>query len=112
NADRSGDSGQRSSKRTTLADALHQAGRREGEKGAEGQFREAERMQAEWQPEYPWLYSLWGFRFCDLLLDPAERAAWARTLAVPAPVTPPDEAGPLAAIAAVRQRAEQTLDWG
>jgi tetratricopeptide (TPR) repeat protein len=64
-ADRSGDDGQRMSKRTTLADALHQAGRLEEAAAA---FREAEEMQKEWQPEYPLLYSLWGFRYCDLLL--------------------------------------------
>ena len=33
-------------------------------------------MQAESQPEYPRLYSLSGFRYCDLLLSDAERAAW------------------------------------
>ena len=58
--------------RTTHADALHQAGRRDE---AEARFREAEQMQAERQPDYPLLYSLWGFRYCDLLLTEAERAA-------------------------------------
>ena len=33
-------------------------------------------MQAERQPDYPLLYSLRGFRYCDLLLTEAERAAW------------------------------------
>lgn len=33
-------------------------------------------MQAERQPEFPLLYSLPGFRYADLLLAPAERAAW------------------------------------
>ena len=32
-------------------------------------FQEAERLQAERQPEYPRLYSLQGYRYCDLLLD-------------------------------------------
>ncbi|MCL4206238.1 MAG: hypothetical protein KJ000_27455 [Pirellulaceae bacterium] len=59
--------------RTALADALHQAGR-SGE--ALALFREAEQMQAQWQPQYPLLYSLRGFRYCDLLLADAERAAW------------------------------------
>ena len=72
-ADRSGDAFQRMGKRTTHADALHQAGRRAE---AEARFREAEQMQAERQPEYPLLYSLQGFRYCDLLLPEAERAAW------------------------------------
>jgi hypothetical protein len=63
-ADRSGDAFQRMGNRTTHADALHQAGRR------------AEQMQAESQPDYPLLYSLRGFRYCDLLLAAPERAAW------------------------------------
>ncbi len=69
-ADRSGDAFQRMARRTTHADALHQAGRRAE---AEALFREAERMQAEDQPSYPPLYSLPGFRYCDLLLTEAER---------------------------------------
>ncbi len=72
-ADRSGDAFQRESKRTTHADALHQAGRRAE---AEARFREAEQIQAESQPAYPLLYSLQGFRYCDLLLTAAEREAW------------------------------------
>jgi len=71
-ADRSGDAFQRMGKRATLADALHQAGRRDE---ALQRFREAETMQAERQPRYPLLYSLQGFRYCDLLLAGAERAA-------------------------------------
>ncbi|MCP4353148.1 MAG: hypothetical protein GY795_47460 [Desulfobacterales bacterium] len=65
-ADRSGDAFQRESKRTALADALHQAGELPK---ADSMFREAEAMQKESQPEYPFLYSLRGFRFCDLLLS-------------------------------------------
>ena len=61
------------STRTTHADALHQAGRRAE---AETRFREAEQMQAERQPDYPLLYSLRGFQYCDLLLAAPERAAW------------------------------------
>jgi tetratricopeptide (TPR) repeat protein len=64
-ADRSGDAFQRMISRTTLADALHQAGRLEE---AEAAFREAEALQKERQPEYPLLYSLQGYRYCDLLL--------------------------------------------
>ena len=71
-ADRSGDAGQRMSKRTTLADALHHAGHRDK---ARTLFREAEQMQAKRQPQYPLLYSLQGFRYCDLLLADAEHAA-------------------------------------
>jgi ATP/maltotriose-dependent transcriptional regulator MalT len=72
-ADRSGDAFQRMSKRTTHADALHQAGRRAE---AAARFREAEEMQAERQLDYPRLYGMAGFRYCDLLLAEAERAAW------------------------------------
>jgi hypothetical protein len=71
-ADRGGFSGLRMSTRTTHADALHQAGRRDE---ALTRFREAEQMQSEWQPNHPLLYSLWGFRYCDLLLSEAERSA-------------------------------------
>jgi tetratricopeptide (TPR) repeat protein len=85
-ADRSGDGFQRCGKRTTLADALHQAGELTE---ADRLFREAEQLQKEEQPQYPYLYSLQGFRFCDLLLsrgnmrEVLERAAqtleWAKT---------------------------------
>jgi tetratricopeptide (TPR) repeat protein len=65
-ADRSGDALERMDKRTTLADALHQAGR---QSEAESLFREAEKMQKDRQPEYPMMYSINGFRYCDLLLS-------------------------------------------
>jgi tetratricopeptide (TPR) repeat protein len=68
-ADRSGDAFQRISKRPTLADALHQAAR--WEDSAEV-FGEAEEIQAELQEKYPRLYSLLGYRYCDLLLSRAE----------------------------------------
>jgi len=64
-ADRSGDAFLLMAFPTTLADALHQAGHLPE---AEATFREAEEMQKEWRPYYPLLYSLWGFRYCDLLL--------------------------------------------
>jgi tetratricopeptide (TPR) repeat protein len=76
-ADRSGDEFTRMANRTVLADALHQSGRRSA---ALALFREAESLQAARQPEYPLLYSLQGFRYCDLLLADAERAAWRVTL--------------------------------
>jgi len=65
-ADRSGDARECTIRRTVLADALHQAGRLPE---AEAAFSEAEEMQKVRQPEYPFLYSLAGFRYCDLLLD-------------------------------------------
>jgi tetratricopeptide (TPR) repeat protein len=67
-ADRSGDAFHRESKRCTHADALHQSGKLEE---AEVLFREAEAMQRESQPEYPFLYSARGYQFCDLLLGRA-----------------------------------------
>ena len=71
-ADRSGDAFLRMAFGATHADALHQSGRRAE---AEALFREAEQMQAARQPDYPLLYSLQGFQYCDLLLAPSERAA-------------------------------------
>ncbi len=64
-ADRSGDGFMKETMRTTLADALQQAGELAQ---AEDWFRQAEAMQGKRQPEYRYLYSLRGFRFCDLLL--------------------------------------------
>ena len=72
-ADRSRDAFQRMGKRTTHASALHQAGRRAE---AQSLFQEAEKIQAEIQPHYPLLYSVQGFRYCDLLLTEAELGAW------------------------------------
>jgi tetratricopeptide (TPR) repeat protein len=82
-ADRSGDAFQRMGHRTTLADALHQSGR---QSEAESLFREAVEMQKDRQPEYPILYSLWGFRYCDLMLSQGKYQE-------------------------VLNRAEQTLEW-
>jgi hypothetical protein len=75
-ADRSGEAFQQMVSRTIHADALHQAGRWTE---AEVRFREAEQMQAERQPDYPLLYSQQGFRYCDLLLAPCERASLGKT---------------------------------
>ncbi|MFM7836681.1 MAG: hypothetical protein ACKPJD_33220, partial [Planctomycetaceae bacterium] len=81
-ADRSGDAFQRLVNRTTVADALLQ--RQRPGTGADPEdleqsrrlFATAEELQQELQPQYPRLYSLQGFRYCDLLLVPAEQAAW------------------------------------
>jgi tetratricopeptide (TPR) repeat protein len=64
-ADKSGDAFLRSVARTQLADARAQA----GTTNARALFAKAERMQAEQEPEHPLLYSLQGYRYCDLLLD-------------------------------------------
>ena len=70
-ADRAGDAFQMLRNRTTSADVLHAAGGREK---AEGLFAEAERRQQELQPELPLLYSLQGYRYCDLLLSQGRAA--------------------------------------
>ena len=70
-ADRSATATQRRSQRTALADALHQSG---DIGGALGLFAEAERLQAESEPEFPILYSLSGYRNCDLLLGQGQTA--------------------------------------
>ena len=106
-ADRSGDAFHRGSKRETLADALHQAGRRAE---AETRFREAEEIQAERQPSYPLLYSTGGFRYCDLLLAEAERAGW-RVIGSAGPRPPEDGDAHRATLQAVSERAAQTLQW-
>ncbi|MBN9118370.1 MAG: hypothetical protein J0I06_04275 [Planctomycetes bacterium] len=101
-ADRSGDAFQRMSKRTTHADALHQWGRRDE---ALALFRQAESMQAQDQPEYPQLYSLAGFQYCDLLLSAAERAAWGPAVGVQ---VKEDER---ATCRDVARHANRTLQW-
>ena len=73
-ADRAGDALRMMANRAIHADALLAAG--EWEKAA-GLFADAEQRQQERQPEYPLLYSLAGYRYCDLLLS-QERAAEAR----------------------------------
>jgi tetratricopeptide (TPR) repeat protein len=82
-ADRSGDLMEKIDNRTTLADALHQAGEI-GE--AEELFDEAEVMEKE-RTGYEYLYSVNGFRFCDLLLSQGRYGE-------------------------VKRRAGKTLEWG
>ncbi len=112
-ADRSGDAFWRIASSTTQAEALHQAGC-PGE--AEARFREAEDMQVENQPEYPLLYSLDGFQYCDLLLMDAERGAWHTLLSrsvsegVPAEIRSED-ATSVASCRAVSERAEKMFEW-
>jgi hypothetical protein len=124
-AGRSGDAFQRMCNHTTHADVLHQAGRRAE---AETRFREAEQMQVKRQPDYPLLYSLQGFKYCDLLLAAPERAAWQQCSAGVSPAgspgVPPGGAGGgmppelaagtaalLSSCRAVSQRGAQTLKW-
>jgi tetratricopeptide (TPR) repeat protein len=84
-ADQSGDMFWRMSSRTAHADALHQAG---DTAAALALFREAEQLQQEWRSYEPRLYSLRGFRYCDLLLaqgstaEVLERAEYALKLSM------------------------------
>ena len=64
---------QRMGNRATHAVALLQAGRWDE---ARRRFEEAEAIQAKQQPLYPRLFSLQGFRYCDLLLCKAEHESW------------------------------------
>jgi tetratricopeptide (TPR) repeat protein len=82
-ADRSGDPSLMLFLRTDNADALHASG--EVEKAA-ALFLEAEQRQQQLQPEYPLLYALAGFQYCDLLQSQGR-------------------------IFAMRDRALQTLEW-
>ena len=70
-AERIEDAFKRAQARGKLAAAQHQAGHNEE---AAKLFAEAERLQQEQQPEYPLLYSVGGFWFCDLLLDRGDHA--------------------------------------
>lgn len=64
-ADKSKDDFEMESNRTALADSLHQWGKFNE---AEQAFKEAEDKQKARLPQYPYLYSLQGYQYCDLLL--------------------------------------------
>jgi len=82
-ADKSVDASHKMIASTTCAAALHQAGKIEE---AEKLFIEAEGLQKEGQPEYPRLYSVRGFKYCDLILEKRDYKE-------------------------VLKRAEETLEW-
>jgi tetratricopeptide (TPR) repeat protein len=65
-ADQSQEWRQRVGRRTELADALHQSGKL-GE--AEQVFVEAEQLLAVQMPSQPLLSGIWGYRYCDLLIN-------------------------------------------
>jgi tetratricopeptide (TPR) repeat protein len=100
-ADRGGDAFECMAVRTIHAAALHQAGRRDE---AEARFREAEQMQAESQRNYPLLYSVQGFHYCDLLLSESERKAGK-------PEQELNDGEHLVLCGAVAERATQALKW-
>jgi SEFIR domain len=63
--------------RTAEADALHHWGHRAH---ADSLFREAEEMHGRLEHDYPQLYGVAGYQYCDLLLAAPARAAWQCTL--------------------------------
>jgi tetratricopeptide (TPR) repeat protein len=71
-ADRSGDWFPKLQSRTTLAMALHLSGN-----FAEAMdfLADAERIQADAEPEYPILYGVHGHRYCEVLLDQGQTEA-------------------------------------
>ena len=108
------------SKRTTHGDALHHAGKLDDSRTL---FAEAETLQAERQPGYPLLYSTPGYKYCDLSLAPAERAAWRAVPHQPQGASPRFSVHPPAQqpdasalrlisedLAAVEHRAQTSLD--
>jgi len=105
-AERSGDEFWRMVMRTTHADALQQAGEPER---AEALFVETEALQAQQQPQYPRLYSLQGFRYCDLLLSVAEVGAWRWMGLADAPST--ETSALQQTCAQAIERATKTLEW-
>ena len=115
-ADRSKDEFRQMAFRTNYGYALHQSGRDEA---AHVLFVKAETLQRERQPEYPRLYALQGFQFCDLLLSGAERQAWRRCIVLSVqegaeglwPTEGSVEKKHRQACEEVIERATQTLDW-
>lgn len=105
-AEQSGDTFSLMRNRSILADALHQHGETET---ATTLFTEAEALQAERQPQYPQLSSVWGLRYCDLLLAGTEQAAWAAMQSCPVARTNAAKPKFLGGCAAVAERAAQTL---
>jgi len=104
-ANRSKNVWERMVKRSTLANALHQAG--QAEKSAK-RFEEAEAMQKKSQAIAPLLYSVRGFDYCELLLSDAERAAWRAFLSPQSEIT---NAKLVECCRSVSERATQTLKW-
>jgi hypothetical protein len=71
-ADRSDNDFQKTHRRARHGAALNAAGRRDE---AQVLFADAELRQREMQSKFPLLYSVSGYQYCDLLLDPGEQAA-------------------------------------
>jgi tetratricopeptide (TPR) repeat protein len=88
--------------------ALPEAYRLMGERDlALSLFDEAEQLQRKWQAQFPLLYGMQGFFYCQALLQPAEDFAWARIGG--AVLADPEDVGTITV--RVTLRAEQTLAW-
>ena len=103
-ADRSTHAFERMTSRTTLADVLHAVAR---VRLAAKAFAEAEKMQKEKEAQSPLLYSIRGYKYCDLLLDELSTLSDQRFGS-----TPGDGEDTLnRELRQVRNRAETTLEW-
>lgn len=71
-AKRSGDLYEIMANWTTLGAVLHALGRTDE---ATTSFENAEGAQKEREPAFPLLFSLWSFRYCDLLLDQGKESS-------------------------------------
>ena len=99
-ADRSENTFRRMINYTTAADALHQCGKNNE---ARQFFEQAEILQSSIQPEFKLLRSVRGFRFCSLILAPAERAAWQTSHS--------GNQKALASLSEAEHRADLSLKW-
>jgi nucleoside phosphorylase/tetratricopeptide (TPR) repeat protein len=92
--------------RATLGDALHQQG---AIAQAHEAFIEADRITAQWRAPYTLLFSVQGFRYCDLLLGEVERGAWASMSEVGSVEGELERL--FTSCAQIRGRARQTVKW-
>ncbi len=102
---------QRSARRTVLAYALHnrrslQPSLDSSADAARFLFLEAETIESKRNPELPLLPSLRGFKFCDLILAPAERVAWQQALSMTHRALPMIDS----ALAEAQDRAEKVIE--
>ena len=91
---------------TTAADALRQSGQPTQCEEARALLVAADALQREYEPEFELLYSVRGFQYCDSILTPSERAAWAD---VPERDSRPRQAEVADALADAECRAAKTL---
>jgi hypothetical protein len=90
--------------RAVHAGILHCAGSRTA---SLAMFAEAEVMQAEDRPDHPFLISDVGHKYCDALLDPAERRGWQVLIGC----AEERDDRHVFDFAAIEERAARALDW-